>query len=141
MNMPSNRRLPVRLTPEIEEAIESAGLQDDETLPTKSAPSRRRRGSRFVWTLPYDHFVLAASLPGKSLAVWVLVHHRTRLTGANPITIPSDTLTICGISRETYRRARRHLERAGLILAHDPGPGCSTLIELIDPQGDGAEDS
>jgi hypothetical protein len=76
---------------------------------------------------------VAAGLPGKAVVVWILAHHQSKLDRTTTVTIPARRLAECGIDRESYRRARRHLERAGLILVHPKrrGQQHASVIELV----------
>ena len=79
--------------------------------------SRRKRhkgrfvGGPFLW----PQFKLAAQLPGKALAVWLLVHHQSRLKRRPVVTLPGDMLMDCGISRDANKRALAALEHIGLV--------------------------
>jgi hypothetical protein len=126
-------------TPELEAAIESAVLWEHEALPSR-AKTRRRQSGEFIARLPYGPTILAAQLPGKALAVWLLVHHLARLSRFAEVTLPASRLTDWGIKQMAFLRALRHLEKAGLILIHKQGAGRSTVIELIELPADGEED-
>ena len=78
---------------------------------------RRKKLAQFIaGPLPLAQFFIAAGLPGKALAAWVLIHFRTRLTGRTEVTLPASLLGNAGIDRSTTKaHALRSLEDAGLI--------------------------
>jgi DNA-binding MarR family transcriptional regulator len=78
------------------------------------ALKRHRRG--FIrGPFPLPEFHAAAGLPGKALAVWIYVAHRTRVTSNPEVTLPSSLLEAGGIDRQAKARALHALEQAGLI--------------------------
>jgi hypothetical protein len=95
---------------------------------------RRRKLTRFIaGPLPLPHFFIAASLPGKALAVWLLIHFRTRVLTRSEVTLPADLLGNVGANhRVTKARALRSLETAGLIRVSRAAGRASriTLIEV-----------
>jgi hypothetical protein len=107
---------------------------------------RRKKLSQFIaGPLPLPHFFIAADLPGKALAVWLLIHFRTRITKRAEVTLPADLLAQIGAGHPgTKARALRSLEDAGLIHV-DRAVGRSpriTLIELeaLSPSLNGSDD-
>ena len=133
---------PAPLTPKLEAAIESAVLWDQEVSPAR-ARTRKRQSGEFIARLPYGQGLLAYRLPGKApMAVWMLVHHLSRLSRSTRVTLPSSRLADWGIGRVTLLRALRLLEKAGLILTHKQGAGRSVVIELIElPDEDREEEA
>jgi hypothetical protein len=93
-------------------------MKDWLSVPTREvetdALKRHRRGFISVRS-PLSEFHVAAGLPGKCLAVWLLVQHRVRLTHKDEVTLPTALLEAAGIERRAKARALRDLERAGLI--------------------------
>jgi DNA-binding MarR family transcriptional regulator len=78
--------------------------------------SRIRRGERFLkGPIPLRDIAAAARLPGKSLALFLAVHHQIALTGKPIITIPASLLADLGISRSTKARCLKSLEQVGLV--------------------------
>src|ERR1700736_5108587 len=64
-----------------------------------------RRGERFLkGPIPLREIAAAARIPGKSLALFLLVHHQTTLTGKPIITLPAKLLGDLGISRGAKAR-------------------------------------
>jgi hypothetical protein len=130
--MPKPPPLRPPLTPEEEAVIESAVLGEGGALPERTrTPSRKRRGP-FVPAFPYDPFTLATRLSATTAVVWILIWRQTRLASPYLVTVPTNRLTECGISRSTFMRALRRLEAAGLILTHKQGIGRPPEIELIE---------
>lgn len=76
---------------------------------------RRRRQGYLRGPFPLPAFFAAARLPGKALAIWLLVHHRVRVTRKLEVTLPSKLLVSAGIDRNAKARALRELEGAGLV--------------------------
>ena len=61
-----------------------------------------------------------AKMPGKALALWVLICHRTALNGGRKATLPSRVLADWGIGKDAKIEALRRLEHAGLIKVERP---------------------
>jgi hypothetical protein len=79
-------------------------------------------GPRQPWFIrgPFsgEQFEIAARLPGKALAIWLLVHHQLRLRrkgGEEEITLPTALLERVGVDKFAKARALRHLVKAGLV--------------------------
>jgi hypothetical protein len=75
---------------------------------------------------------LAARLPGKALAVWLLVQHVQRLNRTRgAVTLPDALVANYGISDEAKVRAIHALSQVGLLSVGDQGkgvvPGCCSL--------------
>src|SRR5690348_1200133 len=124
------------MDPRTVQELESAIWQEGDTLPVRQVTVRTksvRRRTAFVWAFPYRSFSVAARLPGKAAAVWILALHQAKLDRTTCVTIPTRRLTECGIDRASYLRARRHLQRAGLILTGSRGRGRqhASLVELV----------
>ena len=78
--------------------------------------SKTRRRERFLkGPIPFKDIAAAAILPGKSLALFVAVHHQSALTGKPVVTLPATLLRELGISRSTKARCLMGLEQAGLV--------------------------
>ena len=73
----------------------------------------------------------AARLPGKALAIFLLVHHQTTLTGKSLVTLTAGLLAEFGIDKDAKARGLRELEQAGLVsLQHRRG--CAVRVELME---------
>ena len=78
--------------------------------------SKARRRERFLkGPIPLKDIAAAARLPGKSLALFVAVHHQIDLTGKPIVTLPATLLRDFGITRNTKARCLKALEQAGLV--------------------------
>ena len=75
-----------------------------------------RRGERFLkGPIPFREIATAARLPGKSLAIFVAVHHQITLTGQPIVTVPAKLLRDLGITRSMKSRCLKSLEQAGIV--------------------------
>lgn len=79
--------------------------------------------------IPLDQIAHAAKLPGKSLSVYLAVHHQTALTRREQVTLPKGLLTQLGVSRDAKARALTELQNAGLIQV-ERRRGKSSLVTL-----------
>jgi DNA-binding MarR family transcriptional regulator len=78
--------------------------------------TKTRRAGRFLkGPIPLLDMATASRLPGRSLALFLAVHHQIALTGTDAVTVPSKLLSDLGISRSTKARCLKLLERAGLV--------------------------
>ena len=71
-----------------------------------------------------------AQMPGKTLAVWLLIRHRSDLGRGDWITLPRTLLDEWGIRKDARAEALRRLEDAGLILVERP-KGYMLKVKLI----------
>jgi hypothetical protein len=94
-----------------------------------SKQSGARRAARYLVFPPLKEMAAAAKLPGKALALLLLIHHRQRMLKKRQITLPSSLLAQFGIDRSAKSRGLHHLKEAGLIRVSIT-PGHSVLIEL-----------
>jgi hypothetical protein len=79
-------------------------------------PEHPRRPDRFLkGPIPWAPLSAAARLPGKAMAVFLAIHHRTALTGNATVTLPSALLSGLGVDRDAKSRALHALENAGLV--------------------------
>jgi hypothetical protein len=63
----------------------------------------------------WEDTCIAAALPGKALAVWLLIHLRWRMRDGDAVTLPSRRLAEMGVDPDAKCRALRVLEDAELI--------------------------
>jgi hypothetical protein len=94
-------------TNDLEEAMEATPCVEIELLP------KRRQFLR--GPVDWEDTCTAAALPGKALAVWLLIHLRWRIRNDGAVTLPSRRLAEMGVDRWSKRRALDALEDAGLI--------------------------
>ena len=76
---------------------------------------RARRERRFLPPLSERLFARLAVLPGKCLAVYLILLQRSRLESVNPVPLTSTYLKRFGLSRWDKQRALSVLQSAGLI--------------------------
>jgi hypothetical protein len=120
----------------------SWALPINESIPWSGTPFR---GYYLRGPVPLPWLYLAMSLPGKALAVYLLLYHQVTLDYLNTQRqrdcIPGRVMTSrdsleklmkqAGISRPSRDRAFAALEVAGLIRLHDRGDGKPREIELL----------
>jgi hypothetical protein len=70
--------------------------------------------------VPLNELVPAVRLPGKALAVWLLIRHRCDLNHGNSATVPQSILKEWGIGKNARADALRRLEQAGMIEIERP---------------------
>jgi hypothetical protein len=73
-------------------------------------------------------------LGGAVLAVWLLIHLRTRLSGDRWVSVPGAMLTRMGVNRYAKSRAITALQRTGLIITRYE-PGKTALVALVPQEG------
>jgi hypothetical protein len=123
----SNKDGPYHTLDEIKETEVQTGL---------IRQSNVRRGKRFLkGPIPLQDIAGAARLPGKALAVFLLIHHQTALTGKPIVILPSKLLGDFGISRSAKARCLSLLENTGLI-AVTRSRGKAARIQLNQTKGD-----
>jgi hypothetical protein len=76
---------------------------------------RARRERRFLPALPERLFTRLAVLPGKCLAVYLILLQRSRLESVNPVSLTSTYLKRFGLQRWDKQRALSALQGAGLV--------------------------
>jgi DNA-binding transcriptional ArsR family regulator len=109
---------PPRVPTEVE--VETAVLRD----------VRRRRADRFLkGPVRMNDIAAAAQLPGKALAVYLAIRHRTDLTRKNAVKLPAGLMRDLGVSKDAKARALRQLEAAGMITVRRQD-GQSPIIAL-----------
>jgi hypothetical protein len=102
---------------------ETTGLEPAVECPDADLPARRvqlkserRRGQRpYVPALPLGLFERACVLPGKALAVYLVLWRQAHLEGRAEVVLTSARLRQHGLNRQAKRAARRQLEAAGLV--------------------------
>jgi DNA-binding transcriptional ArsR family regulator len=81
-------------------------------LPTIAA----RRDRQYLPTIPERLFCALVPLPGKALAVYMVLRLRSRLSGRRSVSLTSTLLARFGIDKNQKARALACLEEAGLIV-------------------------
>ncbi len=96
---------------------------------------RHRRASRYLkGPVPLALLQRAAALPGKALALYLAIQHRSDLRRSAEVTLPADYLAAWGIDKDAKRRSLATLEAAGLIRVAGRGPGRSIRVALVEPE-------
>jgi hypothetical protein len=99
---------------------------------TRKRPPRHRRTERFLrGPVPWGWLLRAMALPGKALAVGLILWQLRGMAGRRTVTFCLARAASDGIPTTTARRAIRQLERAGLVaICRKPGRGLEvTLLE------------
>ena len=98
-------------------------VPDDAVPELKVGPAGRgrRRREQYVPGVPMGLFDRACVLPGKALAVYLLLWRQSRVEGRAEVTLTSASLAQHGISRHAKETALRHLEAAGLVVVRGRG--------------------
>jgi hypothetical protein len=102
-------------------------------MPAPEAKKRRpcrRRTERFLrGPVPWSWLHQAMTLPGKALAVGVMLWQLRGVTGRRTVLFCLSRAATDGIPTTTARRAVRELERAGLVtVQRKPGRGLDVTI-------------
>jgi hypothetical protein len=71
-----------------------------------------------------------ARMPGKALALWLLILHRTGINRNQPCTLPARILVEWGINKDAKVEALRRLELQGLITVERPR-GFMLKVKLV----------
>ena len=111
----------------METEFRPTGVVEIETKWSKQFEARR--AGRYLVLPPLKEMAGAAKLPGKALALLLLIHHRQRMLKIRQVTLPSSLLAQFGIDRSAKSRGLHHLREAGFIRVSTTA-GHSVLIEL-----------
>jgi hypothetical protein len=92
-------------------------------VPDKAVPEQKveltslggRRGGQYVPGVPIELFDRACVLPGKALAVYLLLWRQSRIEKRATVVLTSAGLEQHGIRRHAKEMALSHLEEAGLV--------------------------
>jgi hypothetical protein len=88
------------------------------------------KGKFLKGPLLLDELLPVARMPGKALAVWLLIRHRTDVNRGDWSTLPQRILREWGIGKDAKADALRRLEQAGLIKIERP-KGYMLKVKLI----------
>ena len=90
-----------------------------------------RKGGRFLrGPVPLEQLATAARLPGSALAVLLLIHHQTAVSGLTAVRLPAGLLSEFGIDRGRKARALRALEGVHLVRV-TRARGRAVLVSLL----------
>ena len=97
---------------------------------------RRKHASRFLkGPIPLTALQHAARLPGKALALYLAIRHRTDLACFPTVSLPAVYLNAWGIDKDSKRRAIASLEQAELIETTEHRAGRSVKVTIaVKPQ-------
>ena len=97
----------------------------------RPSPGQQKQRQRFLkGPIPMDQMARISRLPGKAFELWLLIRHRTDLTGKSEVTLPSDLLNGWGISKDAKAAGLRRLAKVGEIQV-ERQPGHSTKANII----------
>jgi hypothetical protein len=127
-------------------------MQDGETLdlagfrlpPNRTAPPRRKppsccRAGFLRGPIPWPWLVKAMTLPGRALAVALILWREAGMRKTMVISFSQARLREVGILPDAARRALRSLERAGLVTIRRPLGRCRevTILDAPAPNSNG----
>jgi hypothetical protein len=116
--------------PSIEE-LEAAASPELGFAPDPALLPRSRRGRQFLHgPLDWGDICHIANASRMAVLVWLLIHHRRKLTGEVWLTLPTRDLSRLGISLTGKRRALKVLEDEGFIRVQRVR-GRTTLVMLV----------
>ena len=81
--------------------------------------------------IPWDWVETASKLPGKALALGMLLWREAGIDGIGPVTITSAKVAALGMDRSAKSRAIADLERAGLVRV-ERRPRQNPLVTLVE---------
>jgi len=95
----------------------------------RRTPRARREGRFLKGPVPWPWLARAMKLPGKALAVGLMLWLQRGLTGRRTVHFCLTSATTDGIPATTARRAVRELEAAGLVsVRRKPGRGLEVIL-------------
>jgi DNA-binding transcriptional ArsR family regulator len=95
--------------------------------PSTNKPLRRRY---LKGPIPWTWLETASRLPGKALALGMLLWREAGMDGIGPVTITNAKVATLGIDRSAKSRAVADLERAGLVRV-ERRPRRNPLVTLV----------
>jgi hypothetical protein len=113
--------------------IERLRLPPSMTSPIRSShrPPRHRSGERFLkGPIPWAWLDRAGRLPGKALAVGLIIWQKAGVSGNGTVRLCQSKLSDLGLNEASVRRGIIGLERAGLIeVKRRPGRGLDVRLK------------
>jgi len=109
------------------------GITGEVEVETEASRTHARHSRmRFLkGPIPLRPIAIAACLPGKALAVYLILRHRRDLTREPTVTLPAQLLSDFGVDTDSKARALRALEGAGLITV-ERMDGRAARVTLLD---------
>ena len=97
----------------------------------RPSSGQRKQRQRFLkGPIPLEQIVVVSRLPGKAFVLWLLIRYRADVTGRAEVTLPSELLERCGISRDAKAAGLRRLSEIGEIQV-ERRPGRSAKVRLV----------
>jgi hypothetical protein len=84
-------------------------------LVTERDRKRRLKGRQFIFCEDLPTLKKVSALPGKAGWVWLLVWHRSRVSGSKWVTLPQSLLDEWGIGRSSKSRALGLLQKMEMV--------------------------
>lgn len=101
--------------------------------PSKRLP-RHKRGERFLWgPLPLTWFTAAARLPGRALAVGMVLWWLAGIKKNRTVKWEPSAAEPWGVNYQAFNRGLDRLERAGLV-AVDRRRGRCPVVTIMEPK-------
>ena len=120
---------------------EQLRLPESMTAPVRppSHPPRHRPRERFLkGPIPWAWLDRAGRLPGKALAVGLVLWQLAGMTRKRTIRVCLSSLRSLGLNEDSARRGIKVLERANLIEVRSrPGRGLDVILLEVRDEGDG----
>jgi hypothetical protein len=98
-----------------EDLFDLQALQWAESATSALSSISARKTPDFMPALPERIFCQVAALPGKALAVFLVIVRRSRMKRSPTFSLSTSFLVRFGLSRREKAGALQHLEKAGLI--------------------------
>ena len=100
----------------------------------RPSSGQQKQRQRFLkGPIPIEQIVVVSRLPGKAFVLWLLIRYRADVTGKAEVTLPSELLERCGISRDAKAAGLRRLSEIGEVQV-ERRPGHSARVRLISPR-------
>jgi hypothetical protein len=107
------------------------GVLSEQKVELRSVTRRRQR--RFIPPVPLEWFDRACVLPGKALAVGLVLWRLARVRRSNTVRLTQAAVAQHGLSRWEKYAALRALESAGLVAVQQRGRR-SPLVTVVEPR-------
>lgn len=112
-------------------SLPTDAFQDLPRVLTRGIPRQRQTEPFLKGPIPWKWIQVAARLPGKALAVGLVIWHLVGLCRSETVHLQPSKIRSLGLSRRQARRGLRNLKQAGLITIHSR-PGCAHDVTVLD---------
>lgn len=104
-------------------------------------PSRHRPKNLFLkGPIPWDWLDCAGLLPGKALAVGLVIWQLSGMKCDRTVHVCLSNLVSLGLNKDSARRGIKSLEQAGLVkVRRRPGRGLDVTLLVVRDGGDGTD--